>query len=440
MGAHQKLAGLEIFDLLEHYGQTLGFYVQREEYMFPGSPTSPIFDMTWRRYPHEKSPLFIFEIESTPNKSTSDNAIKLFSRRTETFIKPLFFFHIFVSKTMNTDRIEYLKSAFDKLNYDSYLLTEESDHVRLFYDILDLYFRFEQQLDLLALLDLIASQSALQVSAPQVLDRLLQHGYDRLEDANFVSTLETFILHTNSQGVRDYYFSYLPEYLKLDNRPRQDYGYYYIPSGYSVVIQIALLLIVNGSADRVFWFRELYNIENSYESWPLWEPTFGLSQDHDLLLLYEFPLLLTMLCIAFKNTKYAHYFSGKLEGILVRYGEINNHSFGALIWLLIASRIAHNEKTFEIARNNINSIGGLPIDVLVQPQIGYSEEHDSDLMQGEIRIQVPSPKQWNETIQPYVDIEHIDLLQAIIGSFLIMNNWKDYRKLFANYCLYQSLT
>ena len=440
MGVHQKNEGLEIFEFLESFGQILGFYVQREEYMFPGLHTSPIFDMTWRRYAHEKSPLFIFEIESTPNKSTTDNAVKLFSRKTEIFIKPLFFFHIFVTKSMNTERIEYLKSMFDNVNYESYLLSRDSDHIKLILNILDLYFRFEQYLDLYGLLELINSKSALHISVEQLIGRLLQYDYDKLEESNFVSTLETFILHNDSENVQNIYFSYLSIYLKLENRPLQDYGYYYTPASYSAIIQIALFLITNGSENREFWFNRLYEIEKSYEPWNLWEPRFGLSQDHDNMLLYEFPILLTMLCLAFKGTRFADYFSIKLEDIISKYREINGYSINSAMWLLIASKISGVRFLFQKIRIKINDAGGIPINIVKKPLVAYSEDIPIDLMRMARLVKVCDFDNWNGFMAKYVKKSSIDLVKTIIGGFLIMsdtgvNRWIDCRERFAKYCL-----
>jgi hypothetical protein len=111
MGKHQKSAGLDVIKLVGRLGAALGYHVGLEEPMFPGNPSTPYLDVTWRRDRHAKFPLFIFEVESLPTKSATDNVVKVFSRRTPSFQKPLFFFHVFVEQPSDTGRIDYLPTT-----------------------------------------------------------------------------------------------------------------------------------------------------------------------------------------------------------------------------------------------------------------------------------------------------------------------------------------
>src|SRR5215207_353250 len=138
MGEHRRDFVKKIIVFTRLLGEALGYFVTEEELMFPGSRNSPILDMAWRRNEAEKYPLFIFEFESFPTKSASDNALKVFSRKTDAYQKPLFFFHIFVEQKMNTDRIQSFREHYDRLNYGAYALSDESSHLTLMHDILDL--------------------------------------------------------------------------------------------------------------------------------------------------------------------------------------------------------------------------------------------------------------------------------------------------------------
>jgi len=134
MGTNRKEEGLNVIALLHSMGQILGYYSRGEELMFPGNPNSPELDVTWRRTEHAKFPLFIFEVESVSAKAASDNAVKVFARKTPAFEKPLFFFRIFLDDEVEPERIDYLTDSFDKLNDGTYRLKRDADNLRLVKD------------------------------------------------------------------------------------------------------------------------------------------------------------------------------------------------------------------------------------------------------------------------------------------------------------------
>lgn len=81
MGTHKKDSGIQIINFICKLGETLGYTIMREEPMFPDEKNTPFFDVTWRLTATSKFPLFIFEVESDLIKSSTDNAVKLFSKK-----------------------------------------------------------------------------------------------------------------------------------------------------------------------------------------------------------------------------------------------------------------------------------------------------------------------------------------------------------------------
>ena len=148
MGEHKLAQTIKIVKFLEEFGNCLGYVVQNEDSMFPGQKTSPIMDLTWRRNSEQRYPIFIFEINSSPEKSASDNAIKVLSKPTEKFQKPLFFFYVFIKQKNETDRIDALKSQYNNTNYDVYLLSVPNSACRLLSDMLEQHFRIDISLNL----------------------------------------------------------------------------------------------------------------------------------------------------------------------------------------------------------------------------------------------------------------------------------------------------
>ncbi len=383
--------------------------------------------------------MFIFEVESLATKASSDNAVKVFSRKTSAFEKPLFFFHIFLDASVGAGRIEYLKEYFDKINYEGYLFGSRSEHLRFLSDVLDQHMRLETYFDLYDVLDLIRKTEAFPISLTEALDLLKEREYDSLPDSDFILTLEAIIIESNDTEIRNYYLHYLPEFLNAARRVRQRYAE---PSAraYSTVIHHAILLLADPSQDRDQHFQRLLALEVSWSPWPLWEPNFGLSQDHDLMLLSEFPILLTILCAAFARDQRAGYFSTKLTAILAEIRNYSQYNLHGLIWLLIASRISGDRNSYEFARSTINTHGGIPTYNVANPPTSIL--HDSpSLPFAAIDCQpVVSFEEWSGWIRPYMRDPKSDLLWYLLDGMLIMKDGLESRSEIAAYCLHLSLS
>jgi hypothetical protein len=446
MGQHENEAGIRIIFFITELGKSLGYHVGNEEYMLPGNPNSPILDITWRRNEGEKHPLFIFEVESSPTKSSVDNALKVFSRKTEVFPKPLFFFHIFVERPIGTDRVEYLRDNYDKLNYGNYLFDNFTGQFQLISDILDQHFRVMEQLNLYSLINLLETENPSTVTSFHVLERLVNNiGYDRFSNARFIETLEEVIIDKGYQSVRQFYS---PDYLlrhllSCGGQPAPIYDPpYYICNGYSIVIHYALALLITEDVDYKLFFDNLTQIEATWQPWGLWEPYFGLSHDYDMTLLAEFPLLLTMLCAAFSPSPYASYFSGKLKDILANsFTPKHVRDMHGWIWLSIASQIAKDQESYEFARSVLNNEGGVPLRLIYRPPVAYYMDADqyNDVLEDETSEQIPAYQDWKAWLTHVIsDIGIIDILPTVIGGFLVMKQWEEVRALFAAFCLRKS--
>lgn len=439
MGVHQKEEGQKIISLLEALGNLLGYTVALEDFMFRGDQASPQLDVTWRKDEHARFPIFIFEVESEPTKSATDNVMKVFSRKTPDFQKPLFFFHIFVEQSVGKQRIDYLQANYDSLNYETYLVVNNEDCYRLIFDILDQHFRLDSSLNLYELIRLIENQDAIVLTSNRVLEKLVEIKYDHFEHANFLLTLEALIVNENYPTIRDFYLPYLARYLSYEDLPSQ--GYYYITAkGYSLVTHFAILLLLDTQSDYQRVFEQLQIIEQDFQPWPLWAPFFGLSQDHDTVLVSEFPILLTVLCAAFAPTDYASYFSHKLKDILAKVRPPYN--LHGLIWLLIASQVARDEESYAFAQSTINDQEGIPFDLITAPTSFMSHEPDERLLRTENLVKIPDYSNWKTWLEQHEHFEddNLDILASIIDGLLVMNRSERGRVGIALFCLQKSLS
>jgi hypothetical protein len=438
MGIHKKGPGVSALAFLKDLGEILGYFPSTEEPMFPGDPNSPQLDLTWRRNADARFPLFILEVESVSAKTASDNALKVFARKTPAFEKPLFFFHIFLDDTVGPRRIDYLKDNYDKLNYGTYLLNAKADCFRLIKDILEQHIRLNPFFDLYSVIDLLQLQGVLNVSVADVFNLLLDSGYDRVNGANFLLTLESLIVNRNYTAVRDYYLIYLNRYLADESRVSQKYSYS-VSRSYSRVIHHGLALLLDPAPKHTEIFQRLRDIEDNFQPWRLWEPYFGLSQDHDLVLLSEFPLILTLLCAAFSPSSHAIYFSQKLAGILAEIRNFTHFNIHGLVLLLIASRIAVDHEGYEFARSAINANGGIPFSLITAPSIFVGDEPDARLESPAHCVNIVPFNEWSAWLEPHLADSQDDLLVNLLEAFFIMNDPEKGRNSFASYCLQKSL-
>ena len=442
MGIHSKEPGLKVIDVLSEFGNILGYYVKKEEPMFYGKKTSSELDITWKKDKNAKFPLFIFEVESYPLKSASDNVLKVFSRKTPLFQKPLFFFHVFVDKKYDTDRINYLSENYDKQNYKNYLLNNEESSRELIKNIIEQHLRIENHINLYPLIFLMNNAFPIKIDLNDFFEILTDVGYDKIDNANFLMTLELAIVNNNIENISEFYLDYLKIFLSYPNYIHQNYDYI-LPAGYSEVIHNGIHLLMNEPTNEKLLFDKLLIIEKDFEPFELWAPYFGLSYDHDIMLLSEFPLLLTLLSVSFKKQEYSIYFNNKLAAILKRsfekmgYQYLNQHG---LVWLIIASRVTKDENNYNFAKDNINDNGGIDKDFIINPTFTVCEEADERFNIYNDKIKIPDYKDWNDFLNIQTNnIERNILLKGLLESFLTIDNFEFGRKIFAKYCLHRSL-
>lgn len=442
MGLHSKEQGLKVIDLLCEFGTILGYYVKKEEPMFYGKQTSSDLDITWRKEKNAKFPLFIFEVESFPLKSASDNVVKVFSRKTPSFQKPLFFFHIFVDQEHETERITYLSENYDRQNYKNYLLNNIGSGKEFIKNIIEQHLRIEKHINLYPLIFLMNNVSPIRINPMEFLEILIEIGYDKVDNSNFLMTLELAIVNDNGNQLHEFYLDYLKGFLSNSNYIHQEYNYS-VSIGYSQIIHSGINLLMNEPKNEKFVFEKLLTIEKDFEPFELWAPFFGLSMDHDFMLLSEFPLILTLLSVSFKNQKYSEYFNNKLAEILkvslekMRYLYLNQHG---LVWLLFASRITKDEHNYNFAKESINDNGGIDKEFIINPTISVWGEADDRFEVYNNKIKIPDYNDWTSFLNVHNNnIGRDILLKGLLESFLIMNDFEFGRKIFAKYCLLRSL-
>jgi len=436
MGLHKKDSGIQIINFLCKLGETLGYSIMEEEPMFPDEKNTPFFDVTWRLIATSRFPLFIFEVESDLVKSSTDNAVKLFSKKTPSYIKPLHFYQIYLSNQPSSSRVLTLKEMFDSVNYSLINIEDRQELFNFLTTVIEKHLQFNSNIKL----DEIITFLLYHLNSDEInklLNWFLVNGYDKEKGLDFNCSLERMILKFNVASIREFYLQYLPKYLKYEIRIN---SYFYLTSsGYSEITQHAINIYFNKNINYGSAYLEIEKIAKSYDPFYLWAPYFGISYDHKILLLSEFPIILSVLSLAFSCSQYAKEYSTIQYNLVKAYGGIDEWSLHSFIWLLISSQISENIEAYNYAKNMLNSKGGIELQLLLQPTTGVSDEPEERIVNSKNDFIIPDYEGWSEALYDLIEYKDIDILKSIIDSLLIMNNPYDGREKLAQYCLLKSV-
>ena len=133
-------------------GGSLGYAVEEEHPVEWNRPNPPAVYGAWLSEPGQKYPLMIFEVETRTTNAAANNPVKVFAQYTLEFEKPLFFFHIFLSSSKRSTRVDRLEQQFGSCNYKTYELDTYGQEP-LIMDVLSQHERLVKNLDLSVLLD-----------------------------------------------------------------------------------------------------------------------------------------------------------------------------------------------------------------------------------------------------------------------------------------------
>jgi hypothetical protein len=162
----------------------------------------------------------IFEVESSASASMANNAMKVFSRDVDDFVKPLFFFHVLLQGGPDNERIAGLRRTWGTYNYRVYRLNDPSEKQRLVSDILGQHRRVSAELGLasldIALCDALPSVSSIEVfQSAERLDFSANYLGDLTRRAIDNVELRPLLLarlrasHVGGQAYRGYYGTYI---------------------------------------------------------------------------------------------------------------------------------------------------------------------------------------------------------------------------------------
>lgn len=166
MSEHRLPQGRAIIDSIVSLGNALGYWVEREfgvEQTDVGEP--PAVDIAWFTEQHQKFPLMIFEIETSPTAAIANNPMKVFAQDTDSFEKPLFFFHLILSGGQTSSRVRNLTKQYGSFNYRVYRLGND-EGTRFVCDVLEQHRRIRDWIDYVRFYDALRSETWRDIADP----------------------------------------------------------------------------------------------------------------------------------------------------------------------------------------------------------------------------------------------------------------------------------
>ena len=151
MPKHILAPGIDVIDGIAVLGEVLGYRVVGEHPVSTSGRAPSAVDVAWFGDDGQEFPLMIFEVETRPTNAMAFNPLKVFAVSNEEFEKPLFFFHIVVSRGKHSEKIRLLQEQFGKHNYRNYRMAT-GDRERLIRDILSQHRRIRNGISIPSLL------------------------------------------------------------------------------------------------------------------------------------------------------------------------------------------------------------------------------------------------------------------------------------------------
>jgi hypothetical protein len=173
LSRHRSPASLTLIDALVELGNALGYYSDSE---FAVTDTGGAVDVAWCQDPTDIAPLFIFEVETAASSSAANNPLKIFGQTSADLANPLFMFHVFMSRSENSERIKQLETQYGTQNYRTYRLGLD-EATGLVTDVLEQHRRVRNSVHILGLIRALGHDGWSTVNVHEVLEHVEKNGF-----------------------------------------------------------------------------------------------------------------------------------------------------------------------------------------------------------------------------------------------------------------------
>lgn len=374
MAEHKLPGGKKWIANLMALGAALGYRPEPEYDVIAHEDREGPVDVAWFRSADDQFPLFIFEVETRASGQMSHNAGKVFTQDTKLFEKPLFHFHLIVEGTKESARVDVVEAAYGKFNYRIYGV-EEGEATEALCDILSQHRRVSDELQIMRLARALDEEHWPEVD----LDRVWAHA----EDCHFRG--EWFRSYATLAAAEP--DAFLGRLLGLLERAFEEDGGDGAP-GYGAYMGEhccaaihAALLAENDPEHGSRWLGELQRWQEADGIMKMAAPYPGLSEEGDNFVFALMPALWALMAVMFAEVEGAReWILEQMELVVGAEAGLGLVAYAATaLWMLhVAAAGEGEEEQFELARERLNSDGGLSPELLASPPMtgGYVDDYD----------------------------------------------------------------
>lgn len=421
MGQHTTENSLILFDFLIDLGKILHYHTDSEYPMSEISFGGQAIDIAWFNEKGNRFPLFIFEIESTSNNSIANNPTKIFGKESKVFEKPLFFFHIIIEGTENSEKYNDLLGLFGKYNYEIFRVNK-GETENLILKIISQHRRIRDHIDLPYLICHINNYENIKTEI--VFDRFL------IELEKLIHENDSYRLGQAYADIGSRDTSFIEHYIKFIRRsylnkslPYLSYQSYYT-SICSEFVNVGILHFNFKDAFHDIDFKNLLIEAQKTETFDKIEYLPGLNYDYDIFIYNYVPFYLGLTFFLFKGNIGAQRYLLDISLRIVRKLQISN-DFALehhVSWLLLMT--ASNQEfcqEFEEVKNTMNCNNGI-LDTIIYSPV-FMNDHNN-LPDSEM-IMVPDRDSYIESFRQKFShlVNDKDINQIAIMS--LSEDWKD---------------
>lgn len=361
MAEHKLSEGKKWIARLVDLGAALGYVSEREYDVISRDDRDGPVDVAWFRSAEDRFPLFIFEVESVASGQMGHNAGKVFTQDTRLFEKPLFLFHLIVTGTKLSARVDVVEAAYGKFNYRVYGVAE-GEATAAVCDILSQHRRVSDELDVTAVAGCLSLWSEID------LNQIWIHAEECRFRGAWLRAYSALALndpeHFPRQLVR------LLERASRGEAIEDPLGYGTFVGTYCCRAIHAGILADSCPSNGRARLVDLMNWQEGDGIMKMAAPYPGLSEDGDNFVFSLMPAIWALLAVLFRRTPGARSWILKQMALVVApEGRIRLLGYAATaVWMAhIAAAQNGHETQYELVRARLNADGGINPALLAEP-------------------------------------------------------------------------
>lgn len=386
MGRHRSRSSEQLLDQLESIGRAMGYSAEHEVPVLGGSEQA--MDVCWFAAEHRAAPLFIFEVETSARRELAANVSKIYAKRTDTLLKPLFFFHIVMKGGMASPAIDDLKRQYGEQNYRLFRLEDESLG-DLVIAVLGQHRRLTRRLDLVALFFVIA-----ETLEAEELALIVETCFELDLVANYRRAAGLLTLQDMPKGQPSLVLVLERLWEKAESGNEPSFAHSQgEPSGWGTPVwDVDLLEGAVLARLKPQWGPEVRQKLASLEL----RQVEGRDMDYDFHLLGNMPIIWVLLAILDRELlptsmrHLRHLVDGPIDS---PYGYLPPAwKAPAMVWLLHLACATDDQTNYNVAREALDALGGISRQALLDPDVAYWFTGDEEWFETYWNDQEPIPE------------------------------------------------